>query len=78
MCTPEAAGARGGGDAGGGKSSPSLSSRNSRGGTGGFTLSLAFPPRGFLYDIGVGISPRIASSPRFYVSHHDVMKSLDL
>ena len=37
-----------------GNSSPSLSSRKSLGGTGGFTLSFDFPPRGFLYDIGFG------------------------
>jgi hypothetical protein len=56
MLTPDAAGARrgDGDDAGDGKSSPPLSSRNSRGGTGGFTLSLAFPPRGFLYNVGFG------------------------
>ena|SRR5258705_199455 len=49
--TPEAAGVRKDGDVGGcpeleddGNSSPSLSSRNRRGGTGGFTLSLVFPP----------------------------------
>jgi len=36
------------------------------------------PPEIIGGEEDVGISPRIASSPRFYVSHHDVMKSLDL
>lgn len=37
-----------------GNSSPSLSSRNSLGRTGGFILSLTLPPRGLLYDVGFG------------------------
>ena len=37
-----------------GNSSPSLSSQKRLGGMGGFTLSFAFPPRGFLYDPGFG------------------------